>query len=98
MYNIRSGAIQRQMLTSYLIAIIMFAFSADTCQNSHLKFYLAHLGQGHMVEKFGLRRSIANLISTSIKSCTSAFFASSHLFTDIMYYMISRNCLTLKAK
>ena len=59
-----------------------------------LTFDIDNLGKVHVVEKRNLRCSIAN--DNLYKSCTKAFFASSHRFPDIVYLHNSRNYVALK--
>ena len=82
-------------ISTYIIVITSTCASSFRLRDIHiLNFNIDYLGQGHVVDKRDLHHSMANI--NLYKSCTWAFFASSHRFPDDIYYMISRNCVTLK--
>ena len=74
------------------------------CCHRFFKYYISYdlqklcdletIGQDHDVQRSQWRHFMARF--NFYKSRTLSFFASSHSFPDIMYYMILRNCVTLK--
>ena len=98
MYNNRNGAISWSLSKLYKSRPLAFFASSHRFPDIYFDLQkicvLKIIGQGHDMQHSQRRLSMVNVNLHRSRSRT--FFVSSYSFPDIIYFMISRNSVTLK--